>query len=83
MKQSSYWALGHFSRFIRPGARRIVCASGTAAVEVVAFRNLDGSVATVLLNRSDEARPLQLRWDGRFAGFELPARAIATLVQEA
>lgn len=80
-RQSSYWALGHFSRFIRPGAQRIVCASGTARVEAVAFRNPDGSLAAVLLNRNEQAQPLRLRWDGGFADFELPARAIATVVQ--
>lgn len=81
LRQSSYWYLGHFSRFIRPGAQRIVCASGTAKVECVAFRNAEGSVVTVLLNRSEQAQALRLRWDGSFADFELPARAIATLVQ--
>jgi glucosylceramidase len=83
LRQSSYWYLGHFGRFIRPGAQRIVCASGSAKVECVAFRNLDGSIATVLLNRSEQAQGLRLRWNGAFADFALPARAIATLVQAA
>jgi O-glycosyl hydrolase len=45
------WAFGGYSRFVRPGAVRLATTSGTG-LEVSAFRNTDGSIAVVLLNRA-------------------------------
>ncbi|CAK0853651.1 unnamed protein product [Prorocentrum cordatum] len=33
LMQPSYWYLGHFSRFIRPGARRVLCSSSRDVLE--------------------------------------------------
>jgi glucosylceramidase len=78
--QSSYYYLGHFSRFIRPGAERILCASSRDDLEVTAFRNPDGRVAAVGLNRTDEEREFVLKSPAGDAGFSLPAHAIGTYV---
>jgi glucosylceramidase len=63
--QSSYYAIGHFSRFIRPGARRIgrsVESYMTPAtvdgrmgniMESCAAQNPDGSIVLVVANRSE------------------------------
>ena len=61
---SSYYYLGHFSRFITPGAQRILCATTRDALEATAFRNPDGSIATVVMNGSDTAIPFALRYAG-------------------
>ncbi len=53
-RQSSFYYLGHFSRYVRPGARRIICASSRDELETTAFLNGDGRIATVVLNRSDK-----------------------------
>jgi glucosylceramidase len=79
--QNSYAYLGHFSRFIKPGARRILCAATLEALECCAFANPDGSLAVVALNRSEAAMDFTLRLgDARYAA-TLPARAIATYVK--
>ncbi|KAK3688277.1 glycoside hydrolase family 30 protein [Podospora appendiculata] len=44
------WALGQWSRFVRPGAVRVATAGSTSGVKTAAFRNVDGSVAVVFLN---------------------------------
>ena len=49
---NSFYYLGHFSKFIRPGAVRILCAPTRDELEATAFRNPDGSIALVVLNRS-------------------------------
>ena len=46
--QSSYWYLGHFSRFVQPGASRVLCASNRQVLECTAFVNPDGSFQIVL-----------------------------------
>ena len=78
--QSSYAALGHFARFMQPGAQRVLCAASKQVLEVTAARNPDGSVAVVVLNRSEAAQTFALAIDGRWAEAGVPAHAIATFV---
>ncbi|HTU28231.1 MAG TPA: glycoside hydrolase family 30 beta sandwich domain-containing protein [Solirubrobacteraceae bacterium] len=46
------WAFAGYSRFVRPGAVRIGAITSDAQLEVSAFRNRDGSIAVVALNRA-------------------------------
>jgi glucosylceramidase len=78
--QSSYWYLGHFSRFVQPGASRVLCASNRQVLECTAFVNPDGALSTVVMNRSEDAQPFVLCLGGRQARAELPPRSIATFV---
>jgi len=50
------WAFANYSRFVRPGAVRIGASTADRALEVLAFRNTDGSVAVVALNTAATAR---------------------------
>ncbi len=59
--QSSYFYIGHFARFIQPGARRILCAATREDLECTAFLNENGSVVIVALNRTDAAIAFHLR----------------------
>ena len=81
--QSSFWYLGHFARFIQPGAERVLCAATREALECTAFINPDHSCAVVAMNRSDEALPFNLAIDGARHALALPARSIATLLRPA
>lgn len=76
--QSSYYYIGHFSRFIRPGARRVVCAKTLDALEATAFLNTGGTVAVVVLNRSELAVDFYLKTRGLQAKTSIPAHAIKT-----
>ena len=80
MHQSAYWVLGHFARFVRAGARRVLCASTRHEVEATAFANPDGSRVTVAANRHGHAMHLALRVDDGMWTIELPARSISTFV---
>jgi O-glycosyl hydrolase len=44
------WAFANYSRFVRPGAVRIGATTTDTGLDLTAFRNLDGSVAVVVLN---------------------------------
>ena len=79
--QSSYAAIGHFARFARPGAERVLCAATREALECTAFVNTDGSLAVVVLNRSERDIAFSLAIDGVSHATDLPAHAIATYVQ--
>lgn len=81
MHQSSFYYLGHFSRFIKPGARRVLCAASRQDLESTAFVNPNGSVAVVVMNRTDTAICFALRCDGGEAATELPPHSIATYLK--
>jgi glucosylceramidase len=50
---NSYYYIGHFSKFIHTGARRIACSSNRAQLLTTGFRNQDGSVAVIVMNQGD------------------------------
>lgn len=58
--QSSYYYLGHFSKFIRPGAVCIDSTLKNCPLEATAFKNTDGRIAAVIFNRTDQAVPLNI-----------------------
>lgn len=76
----SYYAIGHFSRFITPGSVRIGTSCFTDRLESVAFERPDGKTAIVILNRGQEGIPLTLRDRGLLADYRLPPRSITTLL---
>jgi len=47
---NSYYYIGHFSKFIRPGARRILASPSRSMLLTTAFVNDDGTVAVVVMN---------------------------------
>jgi glucosylceramidase len=79
MHQSAYWVLGHFARFIRPGAQRVLSVAAQE-VDTTAFVNDDGSTAVVVANRNDAALRFALCVDDVSGAVELPPRSIATYV---
>ena len=76
----AFWYLGHFSKFIRPGAHRISAASSRSGLQTTAFANPDGSVATVVMNATDKPMDYRLFLGKDEAGVAIPAHAIQTLV---
>ncbi|HUX82117.1 MAG TPA: glycoside hydrolase family 30 protein [Halothiobacillus sp.] len=83
LRQSSYYYLGHFSRFVKPGARRVLCASTRQNLEATAFINPDASIATVVMNRTETALRFALRVGEARMLAELPPRSIATYLTTA
>ena len=81
--QSSYWYLGHFARFMRPGAQRVLAASSRQVLLTTACRNSDGTVAIVVMNRSEHSQRFTIKMGSETTTAELPPRSIATFVQEA
>ncbi len=77
--QSSFYYLGHFSRYIRPGAERILYASTTDELETTAFLNSDGKIAVVVMNRTEQAIPFALQYHNEAARTISPPHSIMTL----
>jgi glucosylceramidase len=79
---NSYYYIGHFSKFIRPGARRIISSSTLDELQSTAFLNRDGTIAVVVLNTSENPETFVLWLDGRAARTESPAHSILSMVVE-
>ena len=77
---NAYYYIGHFSKFIRPGARRISASSNRDALQTTAFRNPDGSVAVVVMNQTDKPQDFQLWIAGQAAKTTSAAHSIMTMV---
>jgi len=86
---SSYYYIGHFSKFIKPQAKRVdikIDAFRTPAtadgmlgnmMECCAFKNTDGSIAFVLMNRTEADIVYLLNGD---TVVKCPPRGIQTLI---
>ncbi|MFR1833404.1 MAG: glycoside hydrolase family 30 beta sandwich domain-containing protein [Lachnospiraceae bacterium] len=72
--------MGHFSRYIQPGARRIGSSSYTDELETAAFINPDSSRVAVLLNRSEKPLEVLLKEGEELYRMEVEPHSIATVV---
>jgi glucosylceramidase len=75
-----YYYIGHFSKFIRPGAHRIASSSSRDALQTTAFENTDGTIAVVVMNKSDKEMPYSLWIKGKIAQTTSLPHSISTLV---
>jgi glucosylceramidase len=77
---NEYYYIGHFSKFIRPGAKRIISSPSRSALLSTAFVNEDGKTAVVVMNESDKEVIYNLWIAGKAAEVKIKAHAIQTLV---
>ncbi|PWT95848.1 MAG: hypothetical protein C5B52_16975 [Bacteroidetes bacterium] len=73
-----YYYLSHFSRFVRPGAKRIDCTGGSKQLNLVGFQNADNAIVVNVINNGDETR-CNINWNGKFFSYDFPAHSITTL----
>lgn len=77
---SSYYYIGHFSKFIKPGAKRIASSPSRSQLLSTAFQNPDGRIVVVVMNQSEANASYWLWVAGQAADVVSPARSIQTLV---
>lgn len=77
---NSYYYIGHFSKFIQPGAKRITSSPSRSPLLSTAFLNPDGKVAAVVMNRTEQKISYFLWMDGQAAEVESLPHSIQTLV---
>jgi glucosylceramidase len=77
---NSYYYIGHFSKFVKEGAKRIATSSSRTDLQATAFVNPDGSIAVVVLNRSEEKFNYQLMVNGKSTGLESLPHSIMTTI---
>lgn len=77
---NAYYYIGHFSKFVRPMAKRVISSSNRDALQTTAFINQDGKLAVVVMNITDTKVPYQLIIKGKSAATVSLPHSIATLV---
>lgn len=77
---NAYYYIGHFSKFIQPGAKRIAVAPSRSQLLATAFQNPDGKIVTVVMNQSDKPASYFVWVKGKAVEVKAMARSIATVV---
>lgn len=77
---NSYYYIGQFSKFIHPGAKRIISSSSRSSLQTTAFWNGDGTIATVVLNEGEKKINYFLWINGKAAEVSSLPHSIQTLV---
>lgn len=72
----------HFSHFVKEGARRIGYSRYTETLDVTSFKNPDGKIVYILLNRSRKNKPVVLRVNENMIKIEMQPGEIITGVLE-
>ncbi|MEE2772098.1 MAG: glycoside hydrolase family 30 protein, partial [Bacteroidota bacterium] len=76
----SYYYIGQFSKFIRPGAKRLETAVSRSVLLSTSFQNENGNIATVVMNPTEDSIEYFLIIDSLEAKIQIPAHAIQTLI---
>ena len=77
---NSYYYIGHFSKFIRPGAKRLSTGTTSNQLSATSFMNEDGSIAIVAMNDGDKPLDYFLTVDGKTAKLSMPEHSIQTII---
>ena len=77
---NSFYYIGHFSKFIKPGARRIACSSVLDEIIATSFKNPNGEIVTIALNSTSKSYNFKLWHNSKVVEIQLPENTIVTLV---
>lgn len=77
---NSYYYIGHFSKFIQPGAKRIVASPTRSQLLTTAFKNPDGTIVVVVMNDKGINTPFFLWINGKAAQSTALPHSINTYV---
>jgi len=77
---SSYYYIGHFSKFIQEDAVRINSEINNGKLKVSTFKNPNNEIVTIILNESEEKLYFELIYNNQSIYNKAPKRSIQTLL---
>jgi glucosylceramidase len=78
---SSYYYIGHFSKYIKTDAQRIeIAVSKATTLQHVAFINPDGTIVLIVMNETDGTTDFTAELDDKSISYSMPPHSIATLL---
>lgn len=81
-KKLSYYYIGHLTRYIKEGANLIWSSNYTDKLDAAAFLNPDGQRVVVILNKTGEELPVELREGDESTRLTLAPHSIQTVLYE-
>jgi len=80
-RNEEYYALAHFSKFVRPGAKRIYTLPDQSItnVDFVTFRNTDGTKVMVIANYNDLSKTFTIVQSNKAIKYTMAAKSVVTL----
>ncbi|WP_299439048.1 glycoside hydrolase family 30 protein [uncultured Aquimarina sp.] len=75
-----YYTMAHFSKYIRPEAKVIDVEISDEKVMVTAAKNLDGSIAVIIFNPTEDVKQFSLALGEKSNDISINAQAIQTIV---
>ena len=72
--------MSHFSRFIRPGAKRIGINLSNNEILATAAENADGSIAIIVFNEKQKNQEVLLVFNGKSTRIPLSGQALQTVI---
>ena len=81
--EKGYYSMGHTTKFVDPGARRIESNWSKDDLENVAYQNPDNSIVIVMSNRRSSEKQVKIIWNNKSVSFNLPAHGAATIKWQA
>jgi glucosylceramidase len=76
----TYYYIGHFSKFIKPGALRVSTTTSRTTIESTSFQNENGSIVTVVMNKTDQTIGYKLIVGAAETYLEIQPRAMQTII---
>ncbi|MGN8230501.1 glycoside hydrolase family 30 protein [Paenibacillus polymyxa] len=77
-KNVEYYAIGHASKFVLPGAVRIDSTHYSGSIETVAYRNPDGTLVLIAANTGENTKTFKVRHGNKVFKSTLPSKSAAT-----
>jgi len=75
-----YYYIGHFSKYVKRGAKRVATTKHTKDLYTCAFVNPDGGKVCIIINCSDKEQYATLRYDGGCTKNVMKPHSVITLL---
>ncbi len=75
---TDYYAMGHFSKFVDPGAVRIYSSEFSKDLDTAAFKNPDGSKVLVAFNVAATSKVMKVKWGSQSFSYVIPGETAVT-----
>ena len=76
----TYYYIGHFSKFIKPGALRVSTTTSRTTIESTSFQNPEGEIITVVMNKTNQKIGYKLIVGESETFIEIQPRAMQTII---
>ena len=76
----TYYYIGHFSKFIEPGALRVSTTTSRSTIESTSFKNKNGEIVTIVMNPTDTKIVYKLVVGQNESQIEIEPRAMQSIV---